>query len=110
MPTVKFGMQDAKFKAKLQDLAEIVSKAMPPLYKEFEKNTPVATGNAKANTRLNGNVIEANYQYATVLDAGRGFRDGQMRGSVQAPNGMVEPTKELAKKIVPQIIKQIGKK
>jgi len=108
--TVKFGIQDTKFKAKLHDLQQIVSLAMPQLEKEFIKNTPVKSGNAKANTSLKGNVIEANYPYAFVLDAGRGFRDGQMRGSDQAPHGMSEPTKELAKKIIPQIVQKIGRR
>jgi len=63
-------------------------------YQEFVKNTPVKTGNARRSTSLQGNQINANYNYAEVLDQGRGFRDGQMRGSVQAPRGMTEPTIE----------------
>jgi hypothetical protein len=108
--TVKFGIQNTQFRAKLADLATIQQRVMPQLEKEFIKNTPVATGNARANTSLHGNVIEADYPYAFVLDAGRGFRDGQMRGSVQAPDGMSEPTRELAKKIIPQIVKQLASK
>lgn len=49
-------------------------------------------GNAKRSTRLVNTTIEANYPYAGVLDAGRGYRDGQMRGSEQAPKGMSQPT------------------
>jgi hypothetical protein len=41
---------------------------------------------------LTNNTILAGYPYAGVLDAGRGMRDGQMRGSNQAPKGMTEPT------------------
>ena len=108
--SIKMSILNTQFKAKLHDLAEIQRKAMPQLYAEFVKVTPVDTGNAKSHTTLNGNVIEANYPYATVLDEGRGFRDGQMRGSEQAPNGMTEPTLELAKRIIPQIVKQIGNK
>jgi hypothetical protein len=63
-------------------------------YQEFVKNTPVKTGNAKRQTSLQGNQIIANYNYAEVLDLGRGFRDGQMRGSEQAPQGMTKPTIE----------------
>ena len=63
-------------------------------YQEFIKNTPIKTGNAKRNTSLQGNQIIANYNYANVLDKGRGYRDGQMRGSEQAPQGMTKPTIE----------------
>jgi hypothetical protein len=60
-------------------------------YESFLKNTPIHKGNAKSKTKLNGNQINAAYNYATVLNQGRGQRDGQMRGSVQAPVGMTEP-------------------
>lgn len=63
-------------------------------FTKFKELTPVKSGNAKRNTRKSGNTIEANYPYANVLDQGRGFRDGQMRGSDQAPNGMTTPTIE----------------
>ena len=61
-------------------------------YKKFREVTPQRTGNAKRNTKLNGTEIQTNYPYARVLDDGRGFRDGQMRGSTQAPDGMTKPT------------------
>lgn len=61
-------------------------------YKKFVDVTPVKTGNAKRNTKKSGNSIDANYPYAQVLDEGRGMRDGQMRGSTQAPKGMTQPT------------------
>ncbi len=70
--------------AKLTDVA----------YKKFVELTPEKTGNAKRKTRKTQNSIEANYPYANVLDAGRGKRDGQMRGSDQAPKGMTKPTIE----------------
>jgi hypothetical protein len=108
--TVKFSILNTQFKAKLADLAKIEQAVMPQLEKEFLKNTPIATGNARANTSLRGNVIEADYPYAFVLDEGRGFRDGQMRGSEQAPDGMSEPTKEYAKKIIPKVVQQISNK
>lgn len=58
---------------------------------EFINKTPVRTGNARSKTVVQGNQIVTNYGYAEVLDAGRGFRDGQMRGSEQAPQGMTKP-------------------
>jgi len=61
-------------------------------FESFRKYTPIRTGNAKRNTKLNGTQIQTDYPYARVLDEGRGYRDGQMRGSTQAPKGMSEPT------------------
>jgi hypothetical protein len=63
-------------------------------YKKFVDVTPIDTGYAKRNTKLAGNEINADYPYAGVLDEGRGYRDGQMRGSEQAPDGMSQPTIE----------------
>lgn len=61
-------------------------------YPVFVKNTPIDTGNAKRRTEKHQDSIIANYEYAQVLEKGRGFRDGQLRGSVQAPKGMSTPT------------------
>jgi hypothetical protein len=108
--TVELKFTDLQLKAKLHDLKAIRAAVMPILYQEFVKDTPVDTGNARASTQLNANKIQANYTYAAVLDAGRGYRDGQMRGSTQAPDGMTKPTLDLAKKIIPQIVQQIANK
>ena len=99
-----------KFKNKVHSLAELRDTAMPLLYDEFVKLTPVKTGNARSNTNYHSNVIKANYAYADVLDKGRGYRDGQMRGSEQAPDGMSQPLKEYAKQLLPQLVKRIGAK
>ena len=61
-------------------------------YTKFRDVTPVRSGNARRNTKLKGNVIDANYPYATVLDKGRHLTSRGMRGSDQAPDGMSEPT------------------
>jgi hypothetical protein len=61
-------------------------------YTKFKDVTPVKSGNAKRNTKLNGNQINANYAYANVLDKGRHMTRRGMRGSEQAPQGMTEPT------------------
>jgi hypothetical protein len=108
--TLTLKITDLQFKAKLSDLSDIQRLAMPQIYQEFLKLTPVDTGNARSHTQIVSDKIEANYDYAEVLDAGRGFRDGQMRGSEQAPDGMTAPTKEFAKKLIPQIIQQLGRK
>ena len=68
----------------------IVDQAFPV----FIKNTPIDTGNARRRTEKHQDYIQANYPYAQVLEKGRGFRDGQIRGSNQAPKGMSQPTIE----------------
>jgi hypothetical protein len=110
MGTVDMKLDFSKLTTKLNDLKKVRDQAMPLIYAEFKKDTPVDKGNARANTTYHANIIEAKYPYASVLDAGRGYRDGQMRGSEQAPKGMSEPTKEFAKKLLPQLIKKIGAK
>lgn len=54
-------------------------------YTHFKKVTPIDTGNARRNTDLVGNEIQAKYPYAVRLDKG---------WSRQAPKGMVQPTVE----------------
>lgn len=52
-------------------------------HKVFTANTPIRSGNARSNTDLKGNEIQANYPYATRLDNGY---------SRQKPQGMTKPT------------------
>ena len=52
-------------------------------YDYWKSVTPIKSGNARRRTRLQGNKIKANYDYAVPLDQGK---------SKQAPNGMVKPT------------------
>ena len=66
-------------------------------YNVFEDNTPVKTGNARRRTRLQGEVIKADYPYATELD------DGKSR---QSPEGMTKPTEEYITKRVKQIMRK----
>jgi hypothetical protein len=66
-------------------------------FKEFVKDTPVRSGNARRRTRLSGNKIIAGYNYAQKLD--EGF-------SKQAPKGMTTPTEEFVKQRVSAILKR----
>ena len=91
--------------ASLKRIQRKLDKVPQEAYKEFVKNTPVKTGNARRNTKLKGDTIEANYQYAQVLDKGRHMTRRGMRGSEQAPQGMTKPTEDFIKKRVSQIIK-----
>lgn len=73
----------------------------------FKQITPIDTGNAKNKTKFssrNGGVIEANYQYAGVLDKGRHMTNRGMRGSKQAPRGMSKPTQQFINKRVKEIL------
>lgn len=79
-----------RIKAELQALPKDV-------YNFFVNTTPIDTGNARRKTKLNGKVIEADYEYASVLDKGY---------SKQAPKGMVEPTTQYLDR---QIRKILGK-
>jgi hypothetical protein len=63
---------------------EITAEAMAKEgHDYFRKVTPFKTGNAKRNTTLNKDTIQANYPYARRLDEGY---------SPQARNGMTQPT------------------
>ena len=68
---------------------------------EYKKNTPVAGGNARRNTKRVGNSVVGDYAYAGVLDdglfpnppkAGTGKTQGGY--STQAKRGMATPTLE----------------
>lgn len=107
--SVKMNFDAKKALAMLNDLEDAATAVMPKVYQEFYRNTPIKTGNARRNTKLNKNEIEADYAYAGVLDAGRGFRDGQMRGSKQAPRGMTQPATKVMEQEVQAYIKKVSK-
>lgn len=94
-----------KMSASLKRIQKKLDMVPKEAYQEFKKITPIKTGNAKRNTRLKGNTIEANYQYAQVLDKGRHMTNRGMRGSEQAPQGMSKPTEQFVNKRVKQILK-----
>lgn len=51
-------------------------------HEHFRRVTPIDTGNARANTNLNGNEIRGDYDYSGKLQSGH---------SSQAPGGMRDP-------------------
>lgn len=106
---LKITIDRTKLDVKLSQAKALAKQAMPQVYQKFVDVTPIKTGNAKSKTRLVGNKIEAKYPYASVLNDGRSFRDGQMRGSDQAPNGMLEPTKAFAERLLKSMAQKIGK-
>jgi hypothetical protein len=63
-------------------------------YDYFKGITPIARvngGNARRNTRLSGNEIQADYAYAQRLDDGY---------SPQAPRGMTKPTEKFIQEYI----------
>ena len=98
--------------AKFKKLKQVKLEVMKPAADFFIAQTPYKTGNARANTTLSSGdqSIHASYPYASVLDAGRGYRDGQMRGSTQAPNGMTIPTVKYITQLVNSYITKWGSK
>jgi hypothetical protein len=99
---------DASFKGDISKMLSKMKKELKDVPKEayqfFVKQTPVKTGNARRNTKLKGKTIQANYQYAEVLDKGRHMTSRGMRGSEQAPEGMTKPTEEFIQKRVNKIV------
>lgn len=67
------------------------NKMAQEAFNYFRDITPVKTGNARRNTRLKGDEIQANYPYAGMLDSG---------SSRQAPDGMTKPTEKFIQEYI----------
>ena len=76
-----------------QELENITSVA----YRTWVENTPVRSGNARRRTRLQGNTIRADYDYAVPLDQGR---------SRQSQKGMEAPTERAIVREVRRILRK----
>jgi hypothetical protein len=83
--------------ASLRRIQSQLDRVPQEAYNVFVKVTPKKTGNARRNTKLQGNEIQANYAYAQPLDQG---------WSKQAPNGMTQPTEQYIKRRLAQIIRK----
>lgn len=86
----------------------VTQAVMPQVFQEFYRRTPVRSDNARRHTQMAGNRIEARYPYAQVLDDGRSYRDGQMRGSDQAPQGMSRPALTMMAQLVQAYINKVN--
>jgi hypothetical protein len=100
---------DDGLKKKLAALAGVKVDVMKQVLPLFIKNTPINKGNARRNTKLINGVIEADYPYAEVLNEGRKKVGKKMQGSVQAPKGMVTPTKQEMDKLIHASAQKKGK-
>ena len=89
----------------LRRIERKMEKLPKEAYQTFKNATPVKTGNAKRNTKLKGNTIQADYAYGGVLDKGRHMTSRGMRGSEQAPEGMTKPTEDFIKKRISEILR-----
>jgi hypothetical protein len=73
-----------------------VKRLADTLYTEIRKTTPVDTGRARAGWRKTVSdkefEISNSVPYIGVLDKGRVMTNRGMRGSKQAPNGIVGPS------------------
>lgn len=89
----------SKITSRINDIKLVINPAnlAPLAYKEFVRNTPVDTGNARKHTLNVGNEIRAEYPYAVRLENGY---------SKQSPRGMVIPTLEWIRK---HIANKLGK-
>lgn len=67
-------------------------------YKFFRDRTPIRSGNARRNTKLEDTSIVADYPYAERLDTG---------WSKQAPDGMTEPTTQFIERELEQLIRKV---
>jgi hypothetical protein len=74
-----------EIKYRIEEIKKVVNpeKMVNGAYRVFYSNTPIRSGNARRNTDLRKDEIQANYPYAGRLDEGY---------SRQSPKGMVEPT------------------
>jgi hypothetical protein len=101
---------DAKFNTNnisnmLKEVKRELKKVPQEAYDFFVKQTPKKTGNARSKTKLRGSTIQADYQYAEVLDKGRHMTSRGMRGSDQAPEGMTKPTEKFIQDRIDKIFR-----
>ena len=106
MDKVTFIVNDKLFRKQIRKIENYVDRKIPKIaLKEYKKNTPKDSGNARRKTKLFNRTIRGNYGYAGVLDdglfpnppkEGKGKTSGGF--STQAPQGMTKPTvKEIEK-------------
>lgn len=82
----------------MAEYSKIASTVAKKTYTYFKEETPIRSGNARRNTRLKGQTIEANYNYAGKLDEGY---------SKQAPEGMTKPSIDYMEKTFNEEVKKL---
>ena len=81
----------------LQRIQKQIQALPQQAFEVWVANTPVRSGNARRKTRLQGNEIQANYNYAVPLDQG---------SSKQSPDGMSQPTEKFLERQLKKIIRK----
>lgn len=93
---VEFTGQQATTKFLNDELRSAVKSLANDVYREVKKTTPVDTGRARRgwtkDVKDNGFTIENQVPYIGVLDKGRHMTNRGMRGSKQAPKGIIGPS------------------
>ena len=99
---VTFTGAGATKQAMASALRSEVTRLSNDLYREIKQRTPVDTGRAKAGwnqqVKLDGFTISNQVDYIGVLDKGRHMTRRGMRGSKQAPKGIVGPSLDSIKR------------
>jgi hypothetical protein len=117
MAKVKVIFDSSAFDKQLSDIEKYIDeKLVKDMVKEYKKNTPIAGGNARRNTKRKGNSVIGDYAYAGVLDDGL-FPNPPKVGtgktangySTQARRGMATPTLEYVEKELENFIKRGNK-
>jgi hypothetical protein len=86
------------FDKTMRQLDKLFDDLPSQAHKEFIKQTPKRSGNARAHTKLERNTIVADYPYAERLDEGY---------SKQNPRGMTEPTEQWIRKEISRRLKGV---
>ena len=98
---VRFTGVQSVTNALASDLRSEVKRLADSVYTEVRKNTPVDTGTARAgwkkNVKANEFTVSNDVPYIGVLDKGRHMTKRGMRGSNQAPKGIIGPSLESIK-------------
>jgi hypothetical protein len=94
---MKMNVYVKEFEKEMADLTQLKKSVMKSAYNHFVSITPKDKGNARGNTNLIRDVIEADYPYAERLDNGWSKQYGG--------KGMTKPTEEFIEKEINKILK-----
>lgn len=101
MLKVEFVGATAAVRSLQQQLVSEMALLAKTVYKEVRNRTPVDTGRARAGWTSSSNdrgfVVENDVPYVPILDKGRHMTTRGMRGSKQAPKGIVGPSLQAIK-------------
>lgn len=94
---IKYQVQVDRITPDTKRRAKKLKKVPWKAHKEWVKETPIRTGNARNKTTLVGDTIRADYPYAKRLDEGY---------SSQAREGMLKPTVRFLKNELDRIFRK----